>query len=106
MAYSNTHSDFYQTAMGTMVTEPQSAWDTSTHCADCGVQYIYCGCPNDEVEPFSQERSCNTCGDIVPMLFLLGGDRTERCLYCHNSRAVLTRNEDAEWDEWVLGIED
>jgi len=88
MAYSNTHADFYQTAMGTMVTEPQSAWDTSTHCADCGVQYIYCGCPNDEAEPFSQERECSNCEGLFPVLFLMGGSPVERCADCHNGYAA------------------
>jgi hypothetical protein len=87
MAYSNTHADFYQTAMGTLVTEPQSAWDTSFFCADCGVQYDYCGCPNDEVadEPVDGLAVCAVCDFTVRGLFYLNGDPTGRCDYCHNS---------------------
>ena len=75
MAYSNTHADFYQTAMGTMVTEPESFWDTSTHCADCGVQYIYCGCPNEDQElstgpPEPTQLSCVITNDLCVSLNL------------------------------------
>jgi hypothetical protein len=86
MAYSNTHADFYQTAMGTMVTEPESFWDTSTHCADCGVQYIYCGCPNEDIdEPVDGFAVCAVCDYTVSGLFYLNGDSTGRCAGCHNS---------------------
>ena len=61
----------------------------------------------DDNSPFNQERECPVCEYTVPMLFLLGGDPTERCLECHTeARNSAPRNEDAEWDEWVLGTVD
>ena len=109
MAYSNTPQDFYQTPMGTLVTEPQSAWDTSTHCGNCGVQYIYCGCMNEDLDrslicAFCSSNysvcDCDTDEDIpavdiyaicavcdyaVNGLFYLNGDSTGRCAGCHNA---------------------
>jgi hypothetical protein len=86
MAYSNTQQDFYQTPMGTMVTEPISLWDTSTHCAYCSEQYAYCGCENDEIpEPVDVFAICAVCDYAVSGLFYLNGDSTGRCAGCHNA---------------------
>ncbi len=59
-------------------------------------------------DPFKGDKVCEDCGfDEVTILFTLGGDSTGRCLQCHEeARWLAGRNEDAEFDEWVLGIED
>jgi hypothetical protein len=97
MTYSNTHADFYQTAMGTLVTEPQSAWDISTHCADCGVQYVYCGCPADEIDFAEGSAVCGECDYITRGLFYFAGDSTGRCDYCHNNKRTMTWNSYPDW---------
>lgn len=34
--------------------------------------------------PFTRERECDACGGVFPVLFVFGGDPTERCDSCHN----------------------
>ena len=62
--------------------------DESFLCSTCGEQYAYCGCMNDEAEPFSQERECSNCEGLFPVLFLMGGSPVERCADCHNEYAA------------------
>lgn len=63
-----------------------SLWDTSFFCADCGQQYIYCGCPNEEIDEFVDTFAvCAVCDHSVYGLFYLNGDSTGRCADCHNA---------------------
>lgn len=72
--------------------------DESFLCSTCGEQYAYCGCPNEDSAPFSNVRPCQNCGFEATVLFQFAGDRTERCVFCHNNaRFVGVSTTEADW---------
>jgi hypothetical protein len=46
--------------------------------------------------PFTRERECAVCGGVFPVLFVFGGDPTERCDSCHNVARGVDWHSD--WD--------
>ena len=81
----------------TYYSQPVSLWDTSTHCAECGVQYIYCGCPNED-SGFTAGLPCGDCGFVGHALAYFAGDNTGRCAYCHNNaRVVGVSTSEGDW---------